>query len=166
MCHMQVVFFLILYRARGIPWIFQDFNSRHVSWNDSCINDYGAKLFDYITQSDYSLISPVDISFKSWNGTSVIDLIIVSSNVSNCVKSTIADKDIELFTGVPGAGHYPVVSNICFKNYNLYFNKSEIIDVYDYKNEDWESWLNFMENSIDINFIDSLETPQQTKIST
>ena len=84
-----------------------DCNARHVAWGDTVTNAHGINLHDHLVP-DYKINNDSGPTFLSSNGSSVIDLILVSGQVTNLVNRNFVSEDVELFTGAPNRGHVPI----------------------------------------------------------
>ena len=58
-----------------------DFNARHLSWGDTVNNDYGKILAETLDQTKYSICTSASPTFLCSNGSSHIDLSIISNNL-------------------------------------------------------------------------------------
>ena len=59
-----------------------DCNARHIAWGDSVTNAHGIHLHEHLVP-DYKIYNDSGPTFLSSNGSSVIDLILVSGQVTN-----------------------------------------------------------------------------------
>ena len=89
-----------------------DMNARHQFWGDSTANEYGRKLLDKIDQSQFTIMTTEAPSFLCTNGSSYIDLVIISNNLVNKIDSLRTDSEVELFSGAPFRGHVPIITTI------------------------------------------------------
>ena len=99
------------FRACGVI-LSGDLNARHPLWGDTVSNVYGNQLTNLLDSSKFSIIKPSTPTFLCNNGSSVIDLTIVSNNLARKVESCITDDEVELFSGAPLRGHVPVITEI------------------------------------------------------
>ena len=86
-----------------------DCNARHCSWRDSICNPNGYLLLESLSAED-NILNNGEATFLSSNGSSVIDLCIVSGRIGTQVGFELTtDANIELFTGAPQRGHIPLI---------------------------------------------------------
>ena len=86
-----------------------DFNCRHEAWNDTTRNQNGQLLHEYIESAEHlTIANPNTPTFSCINGSSIIDLCITSPNLFPSLSNIMTDNTIELFTGAPNRGHFPV----------------------------------------------------------
>ena len=124
--------------------VFGDFNSRHIIWGDTISNKLGRSLLEFIDSSTFMLCTPADRTFVSPNnGGSVIDLLLGYGKITGLISENWTDKKVELFTGAPIRGHFPVLyllggcsQPIGVKEYD------------DYNNTDWDKWRDSLDCSI------------------
>ena len=86
------------YKACGVI-LCGDFNARHPLWGDDVTNNYGKQLFDLLNYNNFAIIASKTPTFLCEKGSSFIDLVIVSKNLENKVKSCITDDEVELYSG-------------------------------------------------------------------
>ena len=96
-------------KAAGII-LTGDFNARHISWGDRLTNDYGKNLVASIDNSQYSICTSKSPTFLCANGSSHIDLSIISNSLVDSVDSCRTDDAVELFSGAPIRGHVPLIT--------------------------------------------------------
>lgn len=96
-------------KATGVI-VVGDLNARHTAWGDSVNNAYGKKLLELLDVSKFSICSADSPTFLATNGTSCIDLMIVSNNLVDKAESCTTDKDVELYSGAPFRGHVPLIA--------------------------------------------------------
>ena len=92
-----------------------DFNARSPSWGDHSQNLKGRELLHFIQDhNDLFLHSPGTQTFVSKNpsGYSVIDLAISAGTIANKLYNSHVNEAIELFTGAPARGHFPVIHSL------------------------------------------------------
>lgn len=140
--------------------ILGDFNSRNIKWGDSTCNTRGKLLDEYIVENDLLCAAPNSQTFKCTNGGSIIDLIILSRSAAKlCITSSV-DEDVELFTGAPLRGHFPVIHQ--FKFFGNSSSKSPELIYKDIKNTDWQHWTSTLSSEIYNNIghnLDSFSSP-------
>ena len=136
------------YHCKGVISL-GDFNCRHSLWKDHKINTAGSRLVDFLTDSEFSIISPCMPTFECiGGGTCIIDNIIVTDNLVESAEMNYVDYDHqELATGAPSRGHYPIIS--MFK-VDLYGKSPEhlVKKVYDLKSADWNMWSLILDEEI------------------
>ena len=105
-------------KASGII-LTGDFNARHQSWGDSCSNYYGKILAESLDNTSYSLCTSQSPTFLCSNGSSYIDLNIISTDIAEAVVSCRTDDEVELFSGAPARGHVPLITELTIKRSSL-----------------------------------------------
>ena len=86
---------------------FADCNARYFYWGDHFCNQLGHGLI--IILPIFSILNDGELTFRSINGYSVIDLCICYGNFINKYDWNLTiDEGTELFTGPPSRGHFPV----------------------------------------------------------
>lgn len=144
-------------KAAGII-LTGDFNARHIAWGDSTCNEYGKELFNSLDTTKYSICSSQSPTFLSANGSSNIDLTIISNNLIDSVSSCTTDTEVELFSGAPTRGHVPVLTDI---NIRGNFAPKESKETLDISKMNWEKWKSGIERNIQTEevFFESEEDP-------
>ena len=99
------------YHAMG-PLLIGDLNARHENWGDTMSNQYGKILLDELDPLEFSVLSPSQPTFLAQNGSSVIDLGIVSNNLVGKITLPTTDSLVNLYSGAPLRGHVPVLLSI------------------------------------------------------
>ena len=80
-------------------------NTTHRLWGDSICNPNGYLLLESLSAED-NILNKGEKTFLSSNGSSVIDLCIVSGRIATQVRFELTtDPNVELFTGAPQRGH-------------------------------------------------------------
>ena len=134
-------------KATGIV-LTGDFNARHVSWGDTVCNGYGQELFNSLDTTQFSICTSQSPTFLCANGSSVIDLSIISHSLVDSIESCVTDEQTELFSGAPQRGHLPLITDITLRsNYNPKANKITL----DISKMNWASWNTDIENYIEEN---------------
>ena len=120
-----------------------DLNARHENWGDSTNNLHGLELYNHLPY-EFSIINYGDTTFLSFNGNSVIVLIIV---IEKMTKHTFyeqsCDYDLELFTGAPRRGHVHVLLDVAPLDYSKVVNDRLWLE-----KVDWASWTKTLEELI------------------
>lgn len=98
-------------RACGVI-LFGDYNARHTVWGDSVTNEYGKLLFDKLDHHSFTVQTSRTPTFLCVDGSSHIDLMIVSNNLVNKINPCYTDEVIELFSGAPMRGHVPLLTTL------------------------------------------------------
>ena len=124
-------------KAKGVILI-GDMNARHQSWGDSTSNEYGKKLFEDLDNSQFTIMTANTPSFLCVNGSSFIDLVIISNSIASLVNKIETDTNIELFSGAPLRGHVPVIDHLK-SNSN---ETSPNIKKLSIKDVNWNDWSN------------------------
>ena len=131
-------------KSKGVILI-GDMNARHPSWGDSTMNAYGKKLFQDLDNTKFSIKTADEPSFLCTNGSSYIDLIIVSNNITSSINKIVTDPDIELFSGAPFRGHIPLIVSI-----QTSFNESPPpIEKLSLKGVNWNEWASDIDKAIE-----------------
>ena len=119
-----------------------DCNARDCSWGDSVCNPNGYLLLESLSAED-NIHNNGEATFLSSNGSSVIDLCIVSGRIATQVGFELTtDPIIELFTGAPQRGHIPLIVKC-----NLSRSTEEENTKPWLQKADWEAWQNVLEES-------------------
>ena len=144
-------------KSKGVILI-GDLNARHPMWGDSSSNEYGKKLFDKLDHAKFTIRAADTPSFLSSNGSSYIDLVIVSSNILNKINNVVTDPEIELFTGAPMRGHVPVILSIRNGAIQTQPPRKRMC----IKNMNWVEWSQDIESKVDANlqYLHSIEDPR------
>lgn len=144
-------------KSKGIILI-GDMNARHQMWGDSTSNEYGRKLFEKLDQSQFSIMTADTPSFLCTNGSSCIDLVIVSNNIVNKINNITTDSEVELFSGAPMRGHLPVIISIA-NNRSQPTPPTERMCI---KDMDWDKWAEDIESAVESNSheLNAIEDPR------
>ena len=144
-------------KSKGVLLI-GDLNARHPMWGDSTSNEYGRKLFDKLDHSQFSITAADSPSFLCTNGSSHIDLVIVSKNLLNKINNIVTDSVVELFSGAPLRGHVPVIVSIGNSAAQTLPARERMC----IKNMNWIDWSEEVESAVDGNrqYLSSIEDPQ------
>lgn len=133
--------------------ILGDFNSRNVSWGDNITNERGRTLDKFTKDKQLICMSPNSYTFVCKNGGSVIDMALISGNISSFHQSSSIDNEVELFTGAPTRGHLPVIHQ--FKLPKI--TQENPITLYkDLKNTNWVEWRKLLHYHINYYIIPHL----------
>ena len=131
-------------KAKGVILV-GDMNARHTSWGDTRSNEYGTKLFNDLDNTKFSIRTADTPSFLCENGSSYIDLVILSNDIVSLINKIETDTDIELFSGAPSRGHVPII--ISFKSNN--YQTTPIIEKLSLKSINWNYWSNDVEKEVE-----------------
>jgi hypothetical protein len=144
-------------KASGII-LTGDFNARHQSWGDSSSNYYGKILAESLNNTDYSICTSQSPTFLCSNGSSFIDLNIVSNNLAESIHSCRTDEEVELFSGAPARGHVPLITELIIRENTQTTVVKEKLDV---SKMNWENWSSIIENEIEDNYetLNSSDSP-------
>lgn len=123
-----------------------DFNARHISWGDSICNNYGKELFSSLDTTKFSICTSSSPTFLSMNGSSHIDMSIISHDLIDSVESCITDNEAELFSGAPIRGHVPLLTDIVIRSH---FTPTDVKEKLDITKMNWEKWKSGIERKID-----------------
>ena len=146
------------FRACGVI-LSGDLNARHPLWGDTVSNLYGNQLTNLLDSSKFSIIKPNTPTFLCNNGSSVIDLTIVSNNLARKVETCITDDEVELFSGAPLRGHVPVITEILVNRTTN--NQATITEKLDINNIKWALWTDDLEQKLEADnaVIESYDEP-------
>ena len=122
-------------KATGII-VMGDFNARHTLWGDKISDSYGKKLIDKLDPSEFSICAAGSPTFLACNGSSHIDLMIISNNILDKAEKCKTDEDIELYSGAPNRGHVPLIATLQIEN-NL---KKKAVEKLCTDKISWEDW--------------------------
>ena len=131
-------------RAKGVI-LLGDFYARNTACGDSITNNYGNNLPNNLDLSKYTILTPDKPTFLADNGSSYIDLIITSNNLSSKIKSLDTDTEIELFSGAPMRGHVPLKCYIELLNTTEPIHTEKKIDL---SKVCWNDWSNDLDNKV------------------
>lgn len=134
-------------KAAGVLLV-GDYNARHISWGDTRNNPYGEELVNKIDNNLFTICTAKSPTFLCANGSSVIDLMIISNNLSDLISSSNTDEDVELFSGAPMRGHLPLIVNFTNKRENL---KTEVKEKLCIDQINWYEWTKQIEDEIEEN---------------
>ena len=119
-----------------------DCNARHCLWGDSICNPNGYLLVESLSAED-NVLNNGEKTFLSSNGSSVIDLCIVSGRIATQVGFELTtDPNVELFTGVPQRGHIALIAKCNLSRTTEEGNTKPWL-----QKADWEAWQNVLEKS-------------------
>ena len=120
-----------------------DFNARHYAWGDKCITPNGKRLSESLDNCLYSICTSNTPTFlcsnKGVEGSSYIDLVIISNNLAESIQSFYTDEEEELWTGSPLRGHVPLMFEL---NITSQHEKTPLVEKLDLSKMKWEEWTN------------------------
>ena len=135
-------------KASGII-LMGDFNARHYAWGDKCITPNGKRLSESLDNCLYSICTSNTPTFlcsnKGVEGSSYIDLVIISNNLAESIQSFYTDEEEELWTGSPLRGHVPLMFEL---NITSQHEKTPVVEKLDLSKMKWEEWTNHIEDSV------------------
>ena len=145
-------------KASGII-VIGDLNARHTLWGDKIKDPYGKKLTELLDTSKFSVCSANSPTFLCVNGSSCIDLMIVSNNLLENLETCVTDEEVYLGSGAPDRGHVPLIST--FKIEGNSKTRAAIEKI----NTDkicWEKWTHELDHKLEQTNITSeiLENPK------
>jgi exonuclease III len=146
------------HKATGII-VTGDFNARHLSWGDKINNYYGNSLVEVIDNTKYSICTSETPTFLCSNGSSFIDLNIISNNLVQHVNSCRTDEEVELFSGSPNRGHVPLITELITSSSSQ--TNSPVIEKLDMSKMQWDCWTKYIEDRIEdeSDFFESEQCP-------
>ena len=121
-----------------------DFNARHTVWGDSTTNEYGKLLFDQLDHQKFTVLTSTTPTFLCKNGSSHIDLLIVSNNIANQLNPCYTDEVTELFSGAPLRGHVPLLTTLTAQ----YRVNKVVEEKLNTEATDWNEWSEDLERSV------------------
>ena len=117
-----------------------DCNARHCSWGDSICNPNGYLLLESLSAED-NILNNGEATFLSSNGSSAIDLCIVSGRIATQVGFDLTtDPNIEFFTGAPQRGHILLIVKCNLSRTTEEENTKPWL-----QKVDWEAWQNVLQ---------------------
>ena len=136
-----------------------DFNARHSTWGDHKTDENGKKLFKDLDTNKFAIITSSTPTFLAKNGSSVIDLTIVTTNLVEKVECCKTDTEVELWSGAPFRGHVPLITTL--KSTGYVTNK-EAIEKIGLDKICWETWSEDLENKLHQNeeYLKNVTNPQ------
>ena len=145
-------------KASGII-VIGDLNARHTLWGDKIIDKYGKKLTELLDMSSFSILSANSPTFMAVNGSSCIDLMIISNNLIENVENINTDEDAHLYSGAPERGHVPLIAKF---NFEIDNKKKTVVEKINTGNICWEKWSNDLEKTLEKTNItqESLSNPK------
>ena len=78
-----------------------DLNARSLLWGDTRCNKNGKMLEHFVEKPEVNFLNDGEYTFHAANGTSNIDLFIVTDSITSWNFSLYTDTEVELFTGYP-----------------------------------------------------------------
>ena len=137
-----------------------DFNARHTAWGDQLNNAYGRALLDQLDASKFSIYTSSTPTFLSSNGSSCIDLTIVSHDLIDKIVSCDTDNYTELYSGAPFRGHLPLITKIKLTTNDTYRPQVEKTKL---EKISWVSWTKELEDILSQNedYLNNLEDPKE-----
>ena len=135
------------YHACGIL-VIGDFNARHFLWNDSVCNRYGNILINQLDFTKYFIKSSDKPTFLASNGSSYIDLCLVSNKLKEHLCDIKTDDTAILYSGAPKRGHIPLITTLVTtpRQYNT---KPKATIKTDIKSINWNTWSDLHESKIE-----------------
>ena len=134
------------HKASGII-LTGDFNARHFSWGDKLCDKYGNKLVEVIDNTKYTVCTSATPTFLATknNGSSIIDLFIVSNNLVESIQSCYTNEEVELHSGSPNRGHVPVIAEMVTSSDT---SKTPVTEKLDMSTMEWNKWTQYIEDRI------------------
>ena len=128
--------FMKIHKAVGVI-LCGDLNSRHITWGDHC-NDYnGKKLFDKLDTSRFQISTAPTPTFLAKNGSSYIDLAIMTTNLTENLELCKTDINVNLYSGAPDRGHVPLITQL---NVEGSVVKRPVIKKLNLDKINWQRW--------------------------
>ena len=117
-----------------------DLNARSLLWGDTRCNKSGEILENFVKKPEVNILNDGEYTFHAANGTSIIDLSIVTDSITSWNFSLFPDTEVELFTSYPNRGHIPV-----FVTFDITFKSSNRKTKFDLENADRDRWREALE---------------------
>ena len=133
-------------KAQGII-LAGDFNARHPAWGDSKTTSNGKKLFEQLDHTEFKICTAKSPTFLCVDGSSHIDLMLVSVNMVDKISAFHTDNIVELGAGAPDRGHVPLITSLNECNPKIQVPKEKL----DVEKTNWDEWSQNLENSISSN---------------
>ena len=124
-----------------------DFNARHSAWGDSTTTAKGRQLFEQLDDKKFKIRTSRSPTFLCVDGSSYIDLMIVSTNISDKLGPCYTDDLVELCSGAPGRGHVPLLASLHEKHVKPDIIKEKL----DVAATNWEAWAEDLEKIVSDN---------------
>ena len=134
----------IKYHASG-PLLIGDLNARHTIWGDSSSNKYGNVLSEQLDPMEFSILAPEQPTFLAQNGSSKIDLGIVSNSLVGKINMPTTDNLANLYSGAPLRGHVPVHLSIDTEVNRV---KTLVEEKLDLESIDWNAWSDAVDKEV------------------
>ena len=133
-------------QAQGIM-LMGDFNARHPTWGDHVTTEKGTQLFEQLDFTKFKILSAKTPTFLCVDGSSHIDLMLVSNNMADKISPCLTDDVIELSSGAPLRGHVPLITYLA--ETTTATNEAKVkLDV---DKTNWSEWSEHLENSLTTN---------------
>lgn len=144
-------------KAAGVILI-GDFNARHTSWGDTTNNEYGKQLLETLDNTRFTICTSKSPTFLCENGSSFIDLMIISNGLTSKVQPCYTDEVVELFSGAPLRGHVPLLTAISESNIKRDTHVEEKLDI---ESINWEEWSIEVDRNIQNRQCINTDDPQE-----
>lgn len=138
-----------------------DFNARHKLWGDEVNNEYGKQLVDLLDNNLFSIIKSETPTFLCDKGSSHIDFMIVSNNISGKLQGCHTDELAELYSGAPLRGHVPLIATLQEDRDRKTTTVEEKMDI---KSVNWQEWSRELEEVISTSDVDTDNIGDPTEI--
>ena len=143
--------FIVKHELDGMLFM-GDCNARHYYWGDSSCNKNGDMLVENIAIDDI-IVNDGEETFLASNGSSVIDLCIVTGSLANKHKFQLTtDTESELFTGAPQRGHVPVFVTSQVPDQQIRSSTKPWLE-----KADWNKWACALEEECDESIAKTLD---------
>ena len=117
-----------------------DSNAKSRLWGDTRCNKCGKMLEHFVEKPEVNILNDGKYTFHAANGTSNIDLFIVTDSTRSWNFFFYTDTEVELFTGYHNRGHVPV-----FVTFDITIKSSNRKTKFDLENADWDRWREALE---------------------
>ena len=137
-----------------------DFNARHIAWGDHKTDSYGKQLFEKLDMNKFAISTSPTPTFLAANGSSYIDLTIMTTNLVEKVKSCETNPTVQLYAGAPFRGHVPLLTT--FSSEGCVTNEKAIEKI-NLDNLCWEKWSEDLDYTIGQSqtYLDDLNEPKE-----
>lgn len=146
------------FKAAGVI-VAGDFNARHTLWGDSVNNEYGKQIVEELDNTIFTVHTAKTPTFLCENGSSHIDLVIASNNVTDIIQPCYTDEVSELYSGAPIRGHVPLITKLSEINRS----ETKVEEKLNIDAINWNEWSEELEKNIenDSDYVTNLDEPQE-----
>ena len=132
-------------KASGII-VIGDLNARHTLWGDRISDQYGKKLAEMLDISKFSICSADSPTYLCVNGSSCIDLCIVSNNLVEKLETCKTDENVYLGSGAPDRGHVPLITTFKIE---VNSKKKAAVEKINTDKIRWDKWSSDLDDKLE-----------------